>query len=345
MEDMFDQVFWKSAAEIPELKPFSVDLVVTSPPYETMRHYSDSVEDLGNYQGREYVAKLKAVLGECKRVLKPGGNLFLNFQAQIIDGLTSPTEYLVLKMAVEELGLLHVQTHFWLKRNANPLPARNTLKNSVELIWHFAKTKDFIVYKDAIREPSEWAGKDNRAYKYHELGKDPGNYFIHPKSQDQKEIHPAKMPDAVAERFVLYGSKPGDVVLDPFCGSGTTLLAAQKHGRRYVGYDLNAEYVGVAKARLNGNLRPVNVVAATVAAVVSSPGTAETKLWMNVQELSVYIGVAVSTIYGKIYRGEIPVAKVGRLVRFNRNAIDEWLFSQTKATTAILKPGESAPGT
>ena len=151
------------------------------------------------------------------------------------------------------------------------------------------------------------------------------------------------MPDAVAERFVLYGSKPGDVVLDPFCGSGTTLLAAQKYGRRFVGYDLNAEYVNVAKERLAANFRPVNAVVASFDAAVSSPGTAETKLWMNVQELSVYIGVAVSTIYGKNCHGEIPVVKMGRLLRFNRNAIDEWLLSQARATTAISKPGESAP--
>ncbi|MCX5792444.1 MAG: DNA methyltransferase [Elusimicrobia bacterium] len=333
MKDFFDAVYCSSSARMAELEPLSVDLILTSPPYETMRHYSDDPEDLGNYQGLEYVTKLKAVLAECKRVLKPGGNLFLNFQAQIIDGLTSPTEYLIVKMAVEELGLLHVQTHTWVKPNANPLPARNVLKNSVEFIWHFAKSKDFIVYKDAIREPSEWAGKDNRTYKYNELGKDPGNYFIHPKSQDQKEIHPAKMPDAVAERFVLYGSKPGDVVLDPFCGSGTTLLAAQKHGRRFVGYDLNADYVNAAKARLCPDSGPINAAAAPVATPVSVPVPVQNDPLMDVPGLSAYLGWAIATIYTKVSEGKIPVIKLGRLNRFRKSTIDEWLLNQTQQNT------------
>lgn len=339
MSSFLNQIFSKSAAKMGELPDGSVDLVFTSPPYERVKRYSDSPEDLGNYQGAEFVERLLLILLECHRVLKPTGSLFLNFQAPKLDGFVSPSEYLIPRTAVEQAGFCLAQTHYWIKPNASPLPAKELLKNSVELVWHFVKGPDFTVDKDALRVPSEWAEKDKRTYKYNPLGKDPGNYFINPKSQDQKEIHPAKMPDAVAERFVLYGSKPGETVLDPFCGSGTTLLAAQKHGRGFVGYDLNADYAAIARTLLNANFRSAKTVVPAIPNVIAAPTPFAVKPWMNIQEVSDYIGMAVSTIYGKICRGEIPVVKMGRLVRFNKTTIDEWLQSQAKATTAILKPG------
>lgn len=327
----YNQVYCSNAAAMRELPDASVDMVFTSPPYERLRYYSDNPDDLGNYEGAEFALKLLPVLIECRRVLKPEGNLFLNFQAPRLGGFVSPTEYLIPQVAVEQAGLFHAQTHYWLKANASPLGSKELLKNSVELVWHFVKGENFYVDKDALRVPSEWVARDNRPYKYHPLGKDPGNYFILPKSQEQQHSHPAKMPDAVAERFVLYGSRAGGLVLDPFCGSGTTLVAARRHGRHYVGYDLNAGYVNAARTLLGAT----RVETGCMPAAVSPAGVpAASKPWMNIQELSGYIGMAVSTIYGKVCRGEIPVVKMGRLVRFNKSAIDDWLQGQAKPITA-----------
>lgn len=314
MTEYLNKVFCGSSARMAELPAGSIDLIFTSPPYEKLRHYSDSPEDLGNYRGEEFVARLRPVLEESFRVLKPAGNLFLNFQAPNLDGFVSPSEFLIPRLAVADIGFKLAQTHYWIKPNAMPVPAAGVVKDSVELVWHFARSADFYVDKDALRVPSTTREADNRPWKYHALGKDPGNAFFEPVAQDQQSGHPAKMPTAVAERFILYGSRPGEVVLDPFCGSGTTLAAAKAYGRNFVGYELKPEYAESARVALG--------VAGTPAAQPASP---EWKKWLNMDELSAYTGLAKATIYSKISKGELPVSKMGRLNRFEREQIDQWM--------------------
>lgn len=314
MADYLNKVFCSSSAQMAELPDESIDLIFTSPPYEKLRRYSDSPDDLGNYQGEEFVGKLAPVLREACRVLKPTGNIFLNFQAPNLNGFVSPSEFLIPRLAVEEIGLHLAQTHYWIKPNAMPVPAGYVVKDSVELIWHFAKTADFYVDKDALRVPSKTQDVDNRPWKFNPLGKDPGNAFFEPVAQDQQSGHPAKMPLPVAERFILYGSKRGDAVLDPFCGSGTTLLAAQMHGRDFVGYELKPEYADAARSALGINSEAVAVT-----------GSLEYKKWLTMDEAAVYTGLSKPTIYSKICRKEIPVSKVGRLNRFEREQLDQWM--------------------
>ena len=289
MTDYINKVLCGSATELDGLPDEVIDLIFTSPPYEKLRHYSDNPEDLGNYQGKEFVNMLKPILAECLRTLKPTGSLFLNFQAPNLGGFTSPSEYLIPHVAVEELGFQLVQTHYWVKPNAMPTPAAKVVKDAVEVVWHFAKGKDFFVNKDALRVPSTTAEKDNRPHKFNPQGKDAGNAFFELVAPDQQHGHPAKMPLPVAERFILYGSKAGDVVLDPFCGSGTTLVAAKKHGRAYVGYEMNPAYADFAREALGGSPD-----------VVPARAALEAKRWLNMDELVRYTGLAKATIYSKV---------------------------------------------
>lgn len=270
------QVFAKSCSDMAELPDSSVDLVVTSPPYETMKSYSEHPEDLGRAQGREFIHSMRGPVEEICRVLKPTGSAFINFQHQTIGSFASPTFYL-LPALFEEMGLHIVQVLYWVKTNAHPLNDPRLLKPAVEPIYHLAKTKDFYTDKDAIRRPSLHAGRDKRAWKYNPKGADGGNclcpaverlrvlsvndvlilvldpgsnVFPNPKSQDQALLHPAKMPDEVARWLIAYGSKPGALVLDPFLGCGTTACEAKALGRRWVGYELNPVYAAQARTRI-----------------------------------------------------------------------------------------------
>ena len=104
---------------------------------------------------------------------------------------------------------------------------------------------------------------DKRAWKYNPKGRDPGNVIYSKGATGQgsgdtwnkatkrpkKDIHPALMPMELADFFVKYGSTEGDLVLDPFMGSGTTGIAAARMGRDFVGYDVSDKYVGEATIR------------------------------------------------------------------------------------------------
>src|SRR5258708_7580818 len=213
MKHFFDQVYCKSSENMPELPDNSVDLILTSPPYEDARHYSNDPRDLGNFSGEEYLARLGVVLVECYRVLKPTGSLFLNFQGMMREGKYSLLENRIPLAAVDELGFIYIQPHYWYKPNAHPTNAPRNLKHTTELICHFAKSDQYQVNKDSIREPSYCAERDPRRGKYHPQRKDPGNgfwtlqkqlraakdpgdsIFVVKKLQDQSTPHPAKMPE------------------------------------------------------------------------------------------------------------------------------------------------------
>lgn len=229
----------------------SVNLIFTSPPYERKRDGFRGEESfgLGLSSSEAYVIRLKPILVELKRVLRQDGNFFLNFQGQIHDGYYSLTEQMIPIQAVK-VGWNYVQPHYWVKTNAHPDNFDKRLKNAVELIWHFVKSKEYKVYKDAVRVPAIWADKDSRTWKYNPKGADPSNVLISKKTQKQSEIHPALMPLDLAEKYVKYGSTENNVVLDPFCGSGTTLIATHKLGRKWIGIDINPEYVEMAKKRI-----------------------------------------------------------------------------------------------
>ena len=275
-----NRIFESSCADMKELPDNSVDLIFTSPPYESRKKYDTPDGDLGRLREGAFLDALKPILSECQRVLKPTGSFFLNFQGQYIDGRFTLTEAKLPVMAVEECGLGYVQNLYWTKTRPRPDNYNRRLKNRNELIYHFVKSiDDYVVHKDAVREPSRHRGHDStcplcnslvkgkmdkRAWKYNPKGRDPGNVIFMKGATGQgtgdtwggksmgkarSNVHPALMPQGLADFFVKYGSSEGQLVLDPFMGSGTTGIAAALLGRDYVGYELSPKYAEQARLR------------------------------------------------------------------------------------------------
>ncbi len=300
-----------SSIKMTEIKSGSVQLLFESPPYEKMQKCCSDEKCLTNYQGKEFIEEFKRFLPERLRVVSDGGSYVLNFQAQVIDGFTSPSEYL-LPQAVVESGFYLIQTHHWVKTNSMPFAPEKRLKNSHEYLWHFSKSKNYFFNKDDIREPHLWLDKDPNKNKYHPEGKDPGNVIILSKSQDQKEFnHSAKMKEGIATRFIKLLSNPGDLVLDGFCGSGQTGFETLALGRSFVGYEIHENNINLARERLGENK-------ITEAEVMN-------KIWLNANETAQYTGLAVATVRSKTSRGEIPVHRIGRIPRYHREELDLWI--------------------
>lgn len=271
-----DRVVAKSCSAVAEIPDGVVPCVVTSPPFEAIRKYSDHHADIGRFRGAEFIERMRGPMEQVRRVLRSDGSAFINFHYQKAGGFASPTLHRFPAL-LEEVGFRIVQVLYWVKTNAHPTGDARLLKPAVEPIYHVAKEEEFLVYKDAVRRPSLWAGRDARSWKYNPLGADPGSWLcpalerlnrmsiqevlgavLDPesnacplrKSQDQATLHPARMPDELADWLILYGSRPGDLVLDPFLGSGTTACRAKALGRHYLGFELVPEYAKLAEERL-----------------------------------------------------------------------------------------------
>lgn len=153
----------------------------------------------------------------------------------------------------------------WHKPNAMPESVADRLSCRHEHLFMLSKSRSYWFDLDAIREPATGEHHLGRASKRPRFGgnklnggatysgneyvpsgtRNPGDVWNMP-TQPFTEAHFAVMPPALAERAILAGCKPGGTVLDPFSGSGTTGLVATKHGRKYVGIDLNADYLDLS---------------------------------------------------------------------------------------------------
>ena len=164
--------------------------------------------------------------------------------------------------ALQEDGWILRNAIVWNKPNAMPESVTDRLSTRYEMVYMFSKKPRYRFDLDLIREPLEHpdAGFKERNTTYTadmkarrsevrgikaDIGKNPGDVWTIA-TQPFGGAHFAVMPSALAERCIVAGCKPGGTVLDPFSGSGTTGLAASKHGRKYVGIDLNPEYLDLS---------------------------------------------------------------------------------------------------
>lgn len=225
-----------------------IDLVVTSPPYDNLRTYGGHSWDFGG------------VARELTRVLKPGGVIVWVVADATVNGsetLTSMRQAIHFK---DVCGLRVHDTMIWCKDNA--VPTQHTrYQNAWEYMLVLSKGVPKTFGK--LQEPSKHAGaihKKHRAVGGGHLNNDEGfyvtketklmnNWWVKSCGSDVQG-HGATFPLALARDHILSWSNEGDVVLDPFAGSGTTCVAAKELGRRYVGIEVNPAYVEICERRL-----------------------------------------------------------------------------------------------
>lgn len=239
--ETLDVIFNHSSEEMNELPDNSVHLMVTSPPYNVGKEYD---EDLTL---EEYLAFLRRVWSEVYRVLVPGGRACVNV-ANLGRKPYIPMNGLIAREMID-LGFLMRGEIIWDKASSASTStawgswqsaSNPTLRDTHEYILVFSKG----TFK---REKIE--GRDSTITKeeFLEFTKSVWDFF----SESAKKVgHPAPFPVELPYRLIQLYTFSNEVVLDPFMGSGQTALAALKSGRRYVGYELNEEYLNLARKRV-----------------------------------------------------------------------------------------------
>lgn len=259
-------------ATLAALPPGVVQTVVTSPPYWRLRCYSaGDPRELGQEPTpAAYVAALAALAPLLRRVLRPDGTLWL-----LLGDRYWRKQLLLLPAAVAEAfraqGWVVRAELPWRKAGGLPERVADRPTRCHETVLLLAPRARYYYDAAAGREPArDWGVRDRRRTRYAQpdptrpfaphrglgranfaaRGRNRRGWFDGPPAQAKGGDHPATMPLWLARALIPLTSRPGDLVLDPFCGSGTTGVAALQLGRRFVGCELVPRYAALARARL-----------------------------------------------------------------------------------------------
>lgn len=271
-----NKVYFGDARKMKELPDSSVQLIVTSPPYFNIKDYSldghqkdvkgrkakGQIGDISDY--KKYIAEMLLVWKECERVLKPNGKLIINtplmpmikknlsthYNRHIFD-INSDIQHSIVSNS-KKLFLMDV--YIWNRTNPSkklmfgsyPYPRNFYAQNTIEFIT--------VYVKDGIPEnglPQNIKDKSKLTQKeWVEFTKQIWNIPIPGKGDLAFGEHSALMPEEIVRRCIRLFSFVGDVVLDPFTGSGTTLKVAKELERNFVGYEISKTYEKIIKLKL-----------------------------------------------------------------------------------------------
>jgi len=239
--EILDKIFCKSSERMDELPDNSIHLVVTSPPYNVGKEYD---KDLTL---EEYLAFLKRVWKEVYRVLVPGGRVCINI-ANLGRKPYIPLHAFIIKDMLD-LGFLMRGEIIWNKASsASPSTAWGTWLSPANPVLRDVHEYILVFSKDTFSRKN--INKRKSTLSQDEFLEFTKSVWTFPAVSAREVGHPAPFPIELPYRCIQLYTYEGEVVLDPFMGSGQTAIAAIKTGRHYVGYEINEEYVELAERRI-----------------------------------------------------------------------------------------------
>ena len=206
-----------------------------------------------------------------KRVLKPTGSFILNIKERVVEG-ERHTYVIELILELRKQGWLWTEEYLWHKKNCYPGKWNNRFRDAWERLLHFNKQKQFKMFQDTVKIPTgDWAKQRLKNLSETDLARDeskvgsgfgknisnwlnrntvyPSN-VLHIATECGNKNHSATFPESLPEWFIKLFTEENDVVLDPFAGSGTTLLIANRLNRKAIGVEIQEEYVDLMFERL-----------------------------------------------------------------------------------------------
>lgn len=264
-------VLLRSIDALRELAPGSVQVVVTSPPYFRLRTYGDDPDELGREDTvDEYVDKLVGHLSVVRATLALDGTFWLNLGTTYRDKQDMQVPARV-ALALQDDGWYLRADVIWHKPNAPPSSARDRPGLDYEHVYMLTRSARYLYDREAVTEPAAWDRWGKQTVPKYE-GSRTSTGWMRERSKaevqalgngrkylrsvwkvptsNNRSAHWAPFPAEIPRRCILASSRPGDLVLDPYCGSGTTLAVALELGRRAVGVDLYEDALELAAAAI-----------------------------------------------------------------------------------------------
>jgi adenine-specific DNA-methyltransferase len=247
-----------------KLEDESINLIVTSPPYNIGKEYEEKLSK------DKYIEEQTACIAEAVRLLHPKGSICWQVGNHVQDGEIFPLDILLYEL---------FKNHRLQLRNrivwtfGHGLHCQKRFSGRHETILWFTKTDDYTFNLDPVRIPSKYPekkhfkGPNKGKLSSNPLGKNPSDVWDIPNVKSnhvEKADHPCQFPVGLVERLVLSLTNPGESILDPYVGVGSSVIAALIHGRNAYGCDLEKSYIDVAWERVHqlraGQLRtrPMN---------------------------------------------------------------------------------------
>ena len=260
------KVFNHTCEDMFELADKTVASIVTSPPYFSMRDYGNGESELGLESDRnEYLNNLIKIFNECKRVLKDDGSLMVNINEKVENGAYRGVVHQFVGAMLNNGWDLNDEI-IWLKNNPVYTGGNRTVR-SHEYIFHFVKKGCNTFYYDTElakkvsdpngfcvygtdNKPKFFSGMDFRGNALRTNVANTGELRKQCKEEGFHLTHSATFPLEVPTLLVLLTSKPGDLVVDPFNGTGSVGEICRYTGRSYVGYELNPQFVMATEVRM-----------------------------------------------------------------------------------------------
>lgn len=239
------------------------DLTITSPPYNIGKEY-EMPKPLS-----EYLDWSEKWIGQVYRLCKPSGSLWLNLgYVQVPErGRAVPIAYLLW----EKIPFFLLQEVVW-NYGAGVSTKKIFSPRNEKFLWLVKSPNNYTFNLDNVRDPNTKYPnqKKNGKIRVNRLGKNPTDVWQFPKvttgqgltgrrASPERTKHPAQFPLAVIDRIVKACSNPGDIVFDPFIGSGTTAEAAMRNGRKAIGFEIKSEYINISVERLERNIREIEL--------------------------------------------------------------------------------------
>lgn len=262
ISDFTDRLHLGHAADVIHSVPSdSVDLIVTSPPYWSAVEYKGVVDSWPTYEA--YLEDMMTVWRECARVLRPNGKLCINAPLMPIpkDMINQHTRHLkniafdTEKLILGQTSLLRYGLFIWQKQTSKmmfgsyPYPGNILENNTIEFINVYVKPGKPPKFDADLKEA-------NRLSRTEWLDLAQQVWFMYPEDVKREGDHPAPFPEKLPARLMrlyTYGAFqdfPGEIVLDPFVGTGTTCAVAKSMGRRFIGIDISDSYLKMAQRRI-----------------------------------------------------------------------------------------------